>query len=681
VSRYRVAVDVGGTFTDFVIQDTRTGAAFTNKVLSTADDQARGVLTGLRDELGTFGEIASLVHGSTVGLNAFLERRGARVLFITTEGFRDVLRLGRGERTRLFALHYRKPSPLVPVTDVETVRERINADGSVRLPLDETDLLGIIRRIDEEEITSVAVCLLHSYRNPQHELRVRDILLEHLPHLSVSLSHVIAPEWREYERSSTTVLNAYIAPKVDRYLTSLLEQLANEEFRSTLHVMQCSGGVTTAAVARRQPVQTLLSGPVGGTVGGVTLAQILDRQTLICVDMGGTSFDASLVINGSPTVSTEATLEGLPLLVSLVDIHTIGAGGGSIAWIEAEGLRVGPHSAGSDPGPACYGNGGIEPTVTDANAVLGRIDPDYFLDGGMALDIDAAERAVDQVATPLGMSRTEAATGVLAIINAKMADALRTLTIQQGIDPRNFSLVAFGGAGPMHAVALAEELGINEIIVPWAPGAFSAWGMLHTDIRRDLVRSHYRLMPALSGPELTEVLDDLQIQGSALLETDGVAIDQQRFMRHVDMRYSGQSYTLTVELPEESPLDVDGLVQRFHDVYFVRYGHSTPGAPVETVAVRLAAIGVNDWPVAAAGLSTAANGSPPAALPMRTVVFDGVAYDAAIVRRETLGESSVVEGPAIIEEPTATCVVPPRWRGELGPANALIISCSPNPAN
>jgi N-methylhydantoinase A len=671
IGRYRVAVDVGGTFTDFVIQDTLTGNALTNKVLSTTEDQARGVLTGLREEVESFGDIASLVHGNTVGLNALLERRGTRVLFVTTAGFRDVLRLGRGDRRDIFSLHYRKPRPLVPVTDVETLDQRIDVDGSVRLPLDESGLDPIVRRIEEEGFDAVAVCLLHAYRNPVHERRVRELLLERFPDLNVSLSHEIAPEWREYERSSTTALNAYIAPKVDRYLSSLMTRLHDDGFESALHIMQSSGGVTTADVARRRPVQALLSGPVGGTVGGAKLAEALERPNLMCIDMGGTSFDASLVIDGAPTVSTEAHLEGLPLLLPLVDIHTIGAGGGSVAWIEAGGLRVGPRSAGSDPGPACYGRGGTEATVTDANIVLGRIDPDYFLDGGMALDVEAAERAVDAIAGPLAMSRIEAAAGILAIINAKMADALRTMTVQQGIDPRSFALVAFGGAGPMHAIALAEELGITDVIVPWASGAFSAWGMLHTEMRRDLVRSHYRPPAAVDGAEMEAVFAELTEEGDTLLASDGVPPDKRRFSRQVDMRYTGQEYTITVDAPDDGN-DVDGLVEQFHRDYLVRYGHSTPGAPVETVAVRLTASGANEWPMAAGAPEEVATASRPT----RPVVFEGAAHDAAIVHRKDIGEDATVDGPAIVEEPTATTVVAPGWRVVLGPANALVISRS-----
>ncbi len=671
MSRYRVAIDVGGTFTDFVIQDTETGKASTNKVLSTSHDQAAGVLTGLKESVGDLGDVAALVHGNTVGLNALLERRGTRVLFVTTAGFRDVLRLGRGDRRDIFSLKYRRPKPMVPTTDVETVTERLNVDGSIRTPLDEDDIARIARRIEDEGIVSVAVCLLHSYVNPTHELRVRDLLLERLPTLNISLSHEIAPEWREYERSSTTAINGYIAPQVSKYLSSLIGRLADDGFKSTLHIMQSSGGVTTADSARHTPVQALLSGPVGGTIGGTRLAEQIGRPNLMCVDMGGTSFDASLVIDGQPVVAGEASVEGLPLLLPLVDIHTIGAGGGSIAWIEAGGLRVGPQSAGSNPGPACYGGGGTLPTVTDANVVLGRIDPAYFLDGGMSLDVEAAGRAVDAIAEPLGLSRLEAATGILAIINAKMADELRTMTVQQGIDPRSFSLVAFGGAGPMHAVALAEELGIAEVVVPWACGAFSAWGMLHTDMRRDLVRSHYRQPGEITLEGLDEAFSELVEQGHELLTADGVPPERRRFERRVDMRYTGQEYTLTVDVSDDVT-DVAGLVDRFHDAYLVRYGHSTPQAPVETTAARVAAFGIN-----VSDIASGEGGSTDTAAPERStreVVFDGVAVDAAIVHRDEIAAGIEVRGPAVIQEPTATTVVHPGWTVEMGALGALLIT-------
>src|SRR5215470_8589064 len=450
---YRVAMDIGGTFTDFVVHDgTNGGAVSSGKVLTTPANPAVGVLEGLRQFVPEPEALEFLVHGTTVGLNAFLERKGTRVLLVMTAGLRDSYSIARHDRKELYTLRYRKPARLVPRHDVFEVRERLRWDGAVDTAFDEASLAPVIAAVKEHGIEAVAVCLVHAYVNPEHELQVRAALLRECPGLSVTLSHEIAREWREYERASTAVLNAYVAPRVEGYLRNLESELGRRDVDATLHVMQSNGGITTAGKAREQPVQTLLSGPVGGTIGGAALARAIDRPNLLCVDMGGTSFDLSLIVDGRPTVSTEAELEGLPILMPLVDIHTIGAGGGSLAWLEAGGLRVGPQSAGAMPGPACYGRGGTEPTVTDANLFLGRLDPSYFLGGRMTLDHAAAERALSSVAAELGLSTTELAEGMLAIVNARMADAMRTITVRQGIDPREYALVAFGGAGPMHAV-------------------------------------------------------------------------------------------------------------------------------------------------------------------------------------------------------------------------------------
>src|SRR6266516_6099883 len=586
MSRYRVSVDIGGTFTDFVVYDEEKEYAFTGKVLSTPDDPARGVISGLTDLIGKLGQVAFLVHGTTVGLNAFLERRGARVLLVTTAGFHDVYTIARGDRKKLYALQYRKPEPLIPPRDIHTVRERVRWDGSVQEELRCEDFEPVIEKIRAEGIKAVAICFLHAYVNPEHELQARKLLQERVPGLSISLSHEIAREWREYERSSSAVLNAYVAPIVERYLSSLVLQARARGLRSTLYVMQSNGGVMTATAARSLPIQTFLSGPVGGTIGGQALSQALKRPNLLCVDMGGTSFDASLIINGQPSFSTETALEGLPVLMSLVDIHTIGAGGGSLAWLEAGALRVGPRSAGADPGPACYGLGGTQPTVTDANLFLGRMNPGYFLGGHMKLDEQAAGKSIRGVADQLGLTAEALAEGMLAVINAKMADAMRTITVKQGIDPREYSLVACGGAGPMHAMWLAEELEISEVIVPWSPGTFSAWGMLQTDIRHDVVRSFYHPLGALdSGAPVADVYAQLQVEGGELLADEAIGEEGQYFDRSADMRYVGQEYTVTVTVGRE--IDLTAIDASFHDQHRIRYGHSTPGAPVEFVNLRL----------------------------------------------------------------------------------------------
>ena len=667
---YRVAMDIGGTFTDFVVYDGADhGLISSGKVLTTPANPADGVLDGLRRFVADPAQIEFLVHGTTVGLNAFLERKGTRPLLVMTAGLRDAYSIARHDRKELYALRYRKPERLVPRRDVVEVVERLRWDGSVEEPLDPASVAELIERIRRDRVEAVAICLLHAYVNPAHELELRSLLHAELPELSVTLSHEIAREWREYERASTAVLNSYIAPRVERYLGTLEHRLGELDVTSPLHVMQSNGGITSARSARDQPVQTLLSGPVGGTMGGVALARSSGRQNLLCIDMGGTSFDLSLVVDGEPTVSTETELEGLPVLMPLVDIHTIGAGGGSLAWLEAGGLRVGPQSAGADPGPACYGRGGTEPTVTDANLYLGRLDPGYFLGGRMALDVGAAERALSSVAGRLGLSTPELAEGMLAIVNARMADAMRTITVKQGIDPRAYALVAFGGAGPMHAVWLAEELEIGEVIVPWSPGTFSAWGMLQTDLRHDVVRSFYRPLAGLDPAEVAGVFAGLREEGDALLEREGVARAERYVQRSADMRYVGQEYTVNVPVGEE--VELERIDASFHDAHRVRYGHATPGAPVEFVNLRSAAMGRVGSTVSA-DQGPGDDGDP--LLGERPVVFAGREHATPVLLRERLRPGEAHAGPVVIEEQSSTTIVPPGHRAALDPHGNILIT-------
>jgi N-methylhydantoinase A len=688
----RVGIDIGGTFTDFVVDEVGRRTV-SGKVLSTPPNPAEGVLAGLGRFVPEPRGIGFLVHGTTVGINAFLERKGTRVLLLMTAGLRDAYSIARHDRKELYALRYRKPERLVPRRDVLEVVERLRWDGSVETPLDESSLQPVIEKIRAEAVEAVAVCLVHAYVNPVHELRVREILAGECPGLSVTLSHEIAREWREYERASSAVLNAYIAPGVQRYLGTLEQELGRLGVEAPLYVMQSNGGVMTASRAREQPIQTLLSGPVGGAIGGAAtsrlpappaargsgpvggaiggaaLARAIGRGNLFCVDMGGTSFDLSLIVGGRPSVSTETELEGLPVLMPLVDIHTIGAGGGSIAWLEAGGLRVGPQSAGADPGPACYGRGGTEPTVTDANLHLGRLDPDYFLGGRMSLDTEAAARALRSVAVQLGLDETAFAEGVLAIVNAKMADAMRTITVGRGIDPREYSLVAFGGAGPMHAVWLAEELEIGEVIVPWSPGTFSAWGMLQTDMRHDVVRSFFAPLAELESSAVAAAFDELEAEGSALLEADGIAPDDRRYARSADMRYVGQEYSVSVPVGREVALDEVG--RAFHEGHHVRYGHSTPDAPVEFVNLRVAALG-------RVGASPAPAVEPEEleepVVGTRPVVFEGRPHETPVLRRERLAAGAAHEGPLVIEEEGSTTVVPPGARLRVDEHGNLVIA-------
>jgi N-methylhydantoinase A len=433
--------------------------------------------------------------------------------------------------------------------------------------------------------------------------------------------------------------------------------------------MQSNGGITTAAKARQQPVQTLLSGPVGGTIGGAALSKVTGRPNLLCIDMGGTSFDLSLIVDGRPTVSAETELEGLPILMPLVDIHTIGAGGGSLGWLEAGGLRVGPQSAGAMPGPACYGRGGTEPPVTDAKLRRGRMAPGYFLGGRMPLDVEAAARALSSIGSKLGLEDAAFAEGMLAIVNANMADAMRTITVKQGIDPRDYSLVAFGGAGPMHAVWLAKELEIGEVIVPWSPGTFSAWGMLQTDIRHDVVRSFFRPLAALdSGAPVADVYAQLQVEGGELLADEAIGEEERYFARSADMRYVGQEYTVTVTVGTE--IDLSAIDASFHDQHRIRYGHSTPGAPVEFVNLRLAAFGRIGG--GAAPFSPPDSGEP-AVVGRRQVVFDGEEQATDVVRRDLLQPDDRHEGPVVIEEEGSTTVVPPGYAVDVDNHGNLLI--------
>jgi N-methylhydantoinase A len=674
MSRYRVSMDIGGTFTDVVAYDEQAGTYAAGKAATTPRDLTEGVLAGLEQVVGSPGDIAFTVHGTTQGLNAFLQRRGERVLLLATRGAGDVYHIARGNRTRLYDVHFRKPKPLVPRSDIVEIGGRLDYAGTELEPLDTDAIRAAAARARDEGFGAIAVAFLFSYVNPDHELAAEAILREELDGVTVSLSHRVAREWREYERTSSAVVDAYTAPIVRRYLERLESELQSRGLGVPLHVMQSSGGIVTAQSARELTLQTLLSGPVGGTMGGVALARLLDRPNLICIDMGGTSFDVSLVVDGQPDVSSEAELEGFPLLMPVVNIHTIGAGGGSIAYAEAGGLRVGPESAGADPGPACYAHGGTQPTVTDANLLLGRVDEASFAGGRMSLDIEAARTAVQTLGDELGIGAEELAEGICDVANAKMAQAIRTLTVEKGIEPRDFSLVACGGAGPMHAVFLARELGVREVLVPRYPGAFSAWGMLESEVRKDAARAYYTPLGEVDREELAQLLSQLEEEGFAALADEGITRATGRVEHALDLRYAGQEYTLTVPLlgagePAEDDFAAT-LSGRFDDAHHTRFGHANPGAPIEVVVVRSTALGDKGRaePVALDGAGAGY------ASATRRVTFDREAHDAVIVRRDDLARDAVVAGPAVISEDTATTVVPPGARAVVDRYGTLVVS-------
>ncbi|HEX3804702.1 MAG TPA: hydantoinase/oxoprolinase family protein [Solirubrobacteraceae bacterium] len=682
MTRFRVAMDIGGTFTDVVAYDEEAGGYVAGKSSTTPADLTTGVLGALATVDAQPENCSFAVHGTTQGLNAFLQRKGERVLLLATAGASDVYHIARGNRTRLYDIHFRKPAPLVPREDIVPIGGRLNYAGEELVELDREAVRAAAARVRAEGCGAVAVAFLFAYLNPDHELEAEAILREELgEEVTISLSHRIAREWREYERTSSAVLDAYTSPVVRRYLERLEAELSDRGLQVPLHVMQSSGGIITARSARQIAVQTLLSGPVGGTMGGVALARRLGRANLICVDMGGTSFDVSLVIDGRPDVSSEASLEGLPLLMSVVNFHTIGAGGGSLAYAETGGLRVGPQSAGADPGPACYGRGGTRPTVTDANLVLGRTDPTWFAGGQMSLDADAARRAVEGLGAELDLETIELAEGICDVINAKMAQAIRTLTVEKGIEPRDFALVAFGGAGAMHAAFLADELEVAEVIVPRFPGAFSAWGMLETEIRKDFAQAWFSPLADADHRQLAADLAERERDADASLSEEDVPSGQRRIEHALDIRYVGQEYTLTIPLlsaAEPSEPDFDAaLAARFDAAHERRFGHANPGAPIELVTMRVTAFGDLGRARPQPFEGQTDDGY---AYEERPVVFGRAQRNARVIRRDALAAGAVVDGPAVIVEETATTVLPPQWRLRVDTYGELIMTARGDPA-
>jgi N-methylhydantoinase A len=669
-------MDIGGTFTDVIDFNEETGQYTAGKASTTPQDLTVGVFDGMAQVMDSVPDIGFLVHGTTQGLNAFLQRRGEKVLLLATAGVGDVYQIARGHRTRLYDVHYRKPTPLVRRSDTVELTGRLRHDGSERTPLDEAEVRAAARRFEAEGFGAIAVCLLFAYLNPEHELAVERVLRQELgDDVQITLSHRVAKEWREYERTSSAVLDAYTGPIVRRYLESLESELAGRGLAVPLHVMQSSGGIISAESARAMTLQTLLSGPVGGAVGSVALAQRLGKPNLIGVDMGGTSFDISLVVDGRPDLSNEAELEGFPILMSVVNIHTIGAGGGSVAYQEAGGLRVGPESAGADPGPACYGRGGARATVTDANLVLGRVDPGWFAGGAMRLEPELATKAVADLGQAFGLDAVAMAEGVCDVANAKMAQAIRNITVDRGIEPREFSLVAFGGAGPMHAVFIARELEIGEVVIPPNPGAFSAWGMLETELRRDFSQSFYGTLAGADRSQVAGLLAAMEAEARGALAADGIDPARARVAFALDMRYVAQEYTLTVPIDGDAFPDresfADAAAKRFDAAHESRFGHANPGAPIEVVTLRATALGEMPRPEPVA-LEPAPDGAYP--FETRQIVFGRVEHTTPVIRRDALRPGMVIEGPAVVLEQTATTVLPPDTTTTVEPYGSLIVA-------
>ena len=654
---FRISADIGGTFTDIVFHNKNTGDVTTRKVPSTPDNPANAVLKGLH-EMECTECIDYFIHGTTIGLNAFLQRSGARTALITTHGFQGSYSIQGNDRRDIYALDYRKPKTLVPPRDIFTVRERMDAQGKIVLPMELKDLDVIIETCRQERYEALAICFLFSFKNPEHEKQAGDYLSRHLPDVTISLSSMVSPEWREFARTSTTVLNAYTAPSVKRYLGHLMAEMGQIAPAAKVNVMSSNGGGMSVGTAEQKPIRTLLSGPVGGGVGGEYLGRVLNRPNLICVDMGGTSFDTCLIVNGKVTISTEAEIQGLPVQTPIVDIHVIGAGGGSIARVADGALRVGPESAGSLPGPACYGRGGAEPTVTDANVVLGRINPDYFSGGDMAIDKASAEDAVDDLRVQLGMDLETMAEGIISVADARMADAMRSITVARGIDPRNFSLVVYGGAGPLHAASIASSLRIKEVIIPMFPGVFSAWGMLQSDIRHDFKAGFFAAWDTIDLARLEKIFQGLEKEAEKVAIAEGTELSQITQQRFLDFRYTGQEFAQVCPLPVGS-IDARVAVDIFHQTYKERYGHCSPDAPAEITNVRLQTSCYLQKPHS---IPADPDMNRSYQKPVYISTVDGGKWlDTEHRSRGMLDTGKIYNGPMIIEETTTTTYVPANW--------------------
>jgi N-methylhydantoinase A len=672
-----VGVDVGGTFTDFYAYNSDTLSYRVYKLASTPAEPDRAILSGFRalcDEIGiSVGAVQRLEHGTTVATNALIQKQGARVALVTTRNFRDLLEIQRQVRPHMYSFQQDFPTPLVPRELRLEVTERVTASGTVLTPLVEHDIEAAITRIRDSGVEAVAVCFLFAFLRPDHERRVRDRLAAELPDLFVSISSEVRPEFREYERLSTTVLNAYLQPVVTRYLDQLERQLARVAPNAAVGINSSRGGLMSVDRARAFPIRTALSGPAAGVMGAAHVARLAERPNLITLDMGGTSADVCLIRDYAAGMAFSRSVAGFPVRLPMVDIDTIGAGGGSIVWFERDGaLKVGPASAGAVPGPACYGMGGTEATVSDANLVLGRLSSGGLIGGRMALDPDAARRALRKIADRLGFAVERAAHGVLSIVVSNMVRSLRSVSVERGHDPRDFTLFAFGGAGPLHATEVARSLDIKEILVPPAPGILCAQGLVVSDLVEDFVKTERVRLEAASEARIRGFLAGLLEQADRWFTAEGVAPNDRIAEISFDMRYVGQNFELSIPLGGSELPPLDRLREAFFQAHERNYGHFNATDPIEIINFRLAARGrlkFAEPPLPGRG----AAGTPPA-IGERTVWFGpDLPAPARLYRRDDLLPGHVIAGPAVIEQLDATTLIFPRDRARVDAFHNLLI--------
>ncbi len=663
----RLAADIGGTFTDVAAFDEASGRLTLGKVLSTPGALVDGIETGATKAGANFRETGLFLHGSTVAINTILERTGAKAALLITEGFRDIYEIGRVNRPDAYNLFFTKHRPLVPREHRYEVHERLYATGEVLNPLDEDEIVALAETLKRERIEAVAVLFLHCYRNPDHEQRAKQILQTRLPGVFVTTSHELSQEYREFERASTVAANAYIGPRVASYLSGISDHLTRAGFGGAFLVVQSTGGLFELHQAREQCVRMLESGPASGVMATRAVAQETGIANAIAFDMGGTTAKAGVIENGQVLTTGTALVGGyesaLPIQIPMIDIFEVGTGGGSIARVvEGGALHVGPESAGAQPGPACYGLGGREPTVTDANLVLGRLSPDRFLGGEMLLDVKAAERALyTHVAQPLGMSIVEAAAGIIDIAVTKMSYAVKGVTTQRGLDVGKFTLAAYGGAGPLHATAIARELGITRVLIPQAPGHFSAVGMLHSDLRYDFVRTRFTKLSELDFSAFENIFVELEAEGSRKIREARVPVRETYIARSLDMRYVGQEHLVSIDIPAEhfSGQDRAAIKRLFDSEHERRYGTSAPAEAAEIASLRTAVTGILEKPkfesIASGGLSPL----PDAQRGTRQTYFSGAFVGTTVFAREKLLAGNRISGPAVVEEHASTTILMP----------------------
>src|SRR6516225_6890892 len=677
----RLAADIGGTFTDIAVFDEASVQLTFGKALSTPHHLVVGISAGIAKADSDYASARLFLHGSTVAINTILERTGAKTALVTTEGFRDIYEIGRINRPDAYNLYFKKHVPLVERALRFEVKERVLSDGEVERPLDDAEIAALADKLGALGIEATAVLFLNCYRNAEHEARAKKIIEAKNPGMFVSASHELSQEYREFERCSTVVANAYIGPCVRSYIGEIEAHAKTAGFTGSLLIVQSTGGLYEAEQAKSQCVRMLESGPAAGVIGTQALCHTIGRDRAIAFDMGGTTAKAGVIAGGEALTTGQALLGGydqaLPVRIAMMDIFEVGTGGGSIARVEQGSLRVGPRSAGAQPGPACYGLGGTEPTVTDANLVLGRLGADRFLGGEMQLDVGAAQRALtEKIAKPLGLSVTQAADGILRIAATAMSYAVKGVTTERGLDAGDFALCAYGGAGPLHAAAIAREIGIREVIIPFAPGVFSAFGMLFSDLRYDFVRTGLTRLEDASFEEITRIYRELEDQGRAAIAATGVKPQKIAIKRAADMRYVGQEHPVTVDLPISvfTKQDRAAIKRHFDELHLARYGTSAPQEPAEIVSLRTTVTGVMRKPPQdkiKRGLA-----SPPrAAATGKRKAFFGKGFVATpTFARAALLAGNRIKGPALIEEHASTTVLWPGDRLSVDPYGNLVIT-------